>query len=66
MAFTVTNVIDDDTFEVFPPWRWKEQSGIRVKPAGYTVLEGKYVGFQKIRDKLKSLILGKEVELQIL
>jgi len=39
MAFKVVNVIDGDTFEVMPPWKWKDQSGIRVRPTGYNIPE---------------------------
>ena len=43
MGLKVTNVVTADTFEVFPPWRWEGQSGIRVRVAGIEALfEGEH------------------------
>ena len=64
MAFKVTNVINGDTFEVFPPWRWEGQSGIRVRVAGIVVLFEGEVGYEKAKAKLKSAVEGREVELR--
>ena len=64
MAFKVTNVIDGDTFEVLSPWKWRDQSGIRVRPTGYNTPEGGQVGYQESKNKLRRLILEKEVELR--
>ena len=64
MAFKVVNVIDGDTFEVLPPWKWKDQSGIRVRPAGYDTPEEGQPSYQEAKNRLKALILGKEVELK--
>jgi len=64
MAFKVVNVIDGDTFEVLPPWKWRDQSGIRVKPTGYNIPEEGQPGYQNAKDKLRKLILKKEVELE--
>ena len=64
MGLKVTNIVTADTFEVFPPWRWEGQSGIRVRPAGYNTPEGGKVGYQESKNKLRRLILEKEVELK--
>ena len=64
MGLKVTNIVTADTFEVFPPWRWEGQSGIRVRPAGYNTPEGGQVGYQESKNKLRRLILEKEVELR--
>jgi len=64
MAFKVVNVIDGDTFEVWPPWKWRDQSGIRVRPTGYNTPEERQQGYQRAKDKLTTLILEKEVELK--
>ncbi|MEA3457243.1 MAG: hypothetical protein U9R21_01030 [Candidatus Thermoplasmatota archaeon] len=41
MGLKVTNVLTVDTFEVFPPWRWEGQSGIKVRVAGIEVPSGR-------------------------
>lgn len=64
MHYKVTNVIDANTFEVMPPWKWKDQSGIRVKPARYNTPEENQSGYNKAKDKFKFLLLGKEVDLK--
>ena len=64
MTYKVSNVIDGDTFEVLPPWKWRDQSGIRVRPTGYSTPEEGIVGYQRAKDKLTTLILEKEVELK--
>jgi endonuclease YncB( thermonuclease family) len=64
MYHKVIKVININTFEVLPPWKWDDQSGIRVKPAGYNPPEENQPGYKKARDKLKFLLSGKEVELK--
>jgi len=64
MAFKVVNIIDGDTFEVLPPWKWGDRSGIRVRPTGYNIPEEGQPGYQNAKDKLQKLILEKEVELK--
>ena len=64
MGLKVTNVVTADTFEVFPPWRWEGQSGIRVRVAGIEVLFEGEVGYEKAKAKLKSAVEGREVELR--
>ena len=62
-SFRVTNVVDGDTFEVSPNWKWNDQTGCRVRPTGYdTPEEGQY-GFEAAKRKLAGLILGKNVQL---
>ena len=64
MAFKVTNVIDSDTFEVSPPWRWRDQSGIRVRSTGYNTPEEGQPGYERAKERLGELILDREVELE--
>lgn len=64
MSFTVTKVIDGDTFEVSPNWKWNNQSGNVVRPTGYNSPEEGQIGYQAAKDKLAGLILNKEVELK--
>ena len=64
MGLKVTNIVTADTLEVFPPWRWEGQSGIRVRVAGIEVLYEGEVGYEKAKAKLKSAVEGREVELK--
>ncbi len=61
--FTVTTVIDGDTFDVAPGWQWNGQSGTRVRPTGYDAPELGAFGGQTAKEKLTRLILGQQVEL---
>ena len=63
MSFKVTSVIDGDTFQVSPHWKWKEQTGNIVRPIGYNAPENGEEGYATAKEKLVSLILGIEVEL---
>ncbi len=61
--FTVTSIIDGDTFGVSPQWRWNGQTGNRVRPTGFNAPEVGAYGSQAAKDKLIRLILGEEVDL---
>ena len=63
-TFTVTSIIDGDTFQVTPQWQWTGQTGTRVRPAGYNAPEIHAYGGQAAKDKLSRLIYGKQVELR--
>jgi endonuclease YncB( thermonuclease family) len=63
-VFTVTSIIDGDTFEVSPQWKWNGESGKRVRPTGYDAPERHTFDGQAARDKLSQLILGKGLELR--
>ena len=63
-TFTVTSIIDGDTFQVTPQWQWTGQTGTRVRPAGYNSPEIHAYGGQAAKDKLSRLIYGKQVELR--
>lgn len=63
-TFTVTQVVDGDTFDVFPQWNWNGQTGSRVRPAGYDAPELNAWGGQGAKDKLSKLILWGQVELR--
>lgn len=64
MLFKVTKIIDGDTFEVLPNWKWENQEGNVVRPTGYNTPEKGQPGYQEAKDKLTRLILGKDVELK--
>ena len=62
-TFKVTSVIDGDTFEVWPRWKWNGQTGTRVRPTGYNAPELHAYGGQAAKKKLSRLILRQAVEL---
>ena len=64
MELKVTKVVKADTFEVFPPWRWKDQSGIKVRIADIETPSEGEVGYERARERLKSVVEGKNVELK--
>ena len=61
--FTVTQVIDGDTFDVTPKWKWNNQIGERVRPTGYDAPELNEQEGIATKQKLERLIKGKRVEL---
>ena len=63
-AFKVTAIIDGDTFEVSPQWKWNGETGTRVRPTGYDAPEMGTYGGQAAKDKLSRLILREEVDLR--
>ena len=63
-AFTVTSIIDGDTFEVSPQWKWNGATGTRVRPVGYDAPELQAYAGQAAKDKLSRLIYGQPVELR--
>ena len=64
MTHTVTKIIDGDTFEISPNWKWNGQEGNVVRPRGYDTPERGEPGYLGAKEKLSSLILNKEVELK--
>ena len=64
MNFKVTRIVDGDTFEVDPNWRWGRQEGKIIRPAGYDTPEEGQAGYEEAKRRLAKLILGKEIELR--
>jgi len=60
----VTKVIDGDTFEIKKGWEWNEQKGNLVRPTGYDTPEKGQPGYEKAKEKLTKLILGKIIEIK--
>ena len=56
-------MIDGDTFEVSPNWKWNNETGSVVRANGYNTPEEGEPGYQAAKDKLTDLILNKQVEL---
>lgn len=63
MIVKVIKIIDGDTFQVSPDWKWGFKFGDRVRPTGYDTPERGQAGFEEASLKLKKLILGKKVRL---
>ena len=63
-TFTVISIIDGDTFEVNPQWKWNGETGTRVRPVGYDAPELHTTKGQKAKDALSKLISGQQVELR--
>jgi len=65
MSFKVTSVIDGDTFDVSPSWKWDNgKTGSRVRIANYDAKETGERGGKTATRKLTNLIYGKHVELK--
>lgn len=62
-TFTVSQIIDGDTFIVLNGWQWNDNAGDRVRPTGYDAPELPSLAGYKAKQKLERLILNKEVEL---
>lgn len=62
-TFTVVKIIDGDTFDITPQWKWSRQTGNRVRPTRYDAPEMGTYGRQTAKEKLSRLILSKEGEL---
>lgn len=62
--FTVSSIIDGDTFAVTPNWQWKGESGDRVRPTGYDAPELQAFGGEAAKNELARLILGKQIDLR--
>lgn len=62
-TFTVTHIIDGDTFEVSPAWVWKGQTGTRIRPTGYDAPELHEPSGEAAKQKLAKLLLNRQVEL---
>jgi endonuclease YncB( thermonuclease family) len=60
----VTQIMDGDTFGVSPKWTWNNQTGDRVRPTGYDAPEVGTPGATGATERLRQLLLGKQVELR--
>lgn len=63
-TFTVTNVVDGDTFDVSPAWSWRGNTGARIRPTGYDAPEMSTFAGLVAKQRLTSLLLNKPVELR--
>ncbi len=63
-TFKVTSIVDGDTFDVNPAWKWNGNTGQRIRPTGYNAPELNTHGGQAAKQKLANLILHEQVELR--
>ena len=57
-TFIVTSIIDGDTFEVSPQWKWNGTTGTRVRPTGYNAPELHAYNGQVVKNNLSPGILS--------
>jgi micrococcal nuclease len=62
--FTVSEIVDGDTFKVKGGWEWNEKKGESIRPTGYNTPERGEPGYEQAKQKLKKLILGKKVDIR--
>lgn len=60
---TVTQVIDGDTFDISPGWRWRNQEGSRIRIANYDAPELHAPGGSAAKSGLERLILRQTVSI---
>ncbi len=63
MCFTVTSVIDGNTFEVSPNWNWNDRTGSIVRANGYDAPALGEPGYQAAKNKMAELVLNGQVKL---
>ena len=65
MSFCVVfSVVDGNTFEVTPPWKWENLTGSYVQATGYATPSISGKDGKVARERLTNLVLGKHVELR--
>jgi len=62
--FTVSEIIDGDTFKVQGGWKWNEKKGDTVRPTGYNTPERGEPGYEKAKQKLTDLIMENIVDIR--
>lgn len=62
--FTVTEIIDGDTFKVSPGWKWNNEKENTIRPTGYNTPKKGEPQYQEMKEKLQQLLLDKEIELK--
>ena len=63
-SFTVTKIIDGDTFDV-QGWTWNGKSGTRVRAYGYNTPEVNQPGYESAKQRLESIIAGNSWTVQL-
>ncbi len=60
---TVTQVIDGDTFDISPGWRWENEEGSRIRIANYDAPELRAQGGGAAKSRLERPILRQMVSI---
>lgn len=62
--FTVSEIVDGDTFKVKNGWKWDDKTGEIVRPTGYDTPEKGQKGYEEAKKKLTNLILNQIVDIR--
>ena len=62
--FEVLEVVDGDTFKIKGNWQVGIRIGNVVRPTGYDTPEKGETGYESTKQKLKTLILNKKVDIR--
>lgn len=62
--FTVSEIIDGDTFKVKEGWKWNQRTGDTVRPTGYNTPEENERGYEEAKRRLSNLILNEKVDIK--
>jgi len=62
--FTISEIVDGDTFKVKNEWKWDNKTGDVVRPTGYDAPEKGEPGYEEAKEKIRRLILNKKVEIK--
>ena len=60
----IDSVVDRDTFDVRPNWKWCGETGSRMRPEGFDAVEIGSRGGQSAKERLTSLVLNQRMDLK--
>jgi hypothetical protein len=61
---TVVKIVDANTFEIDPCWKWQGKTGSLVKASGYRISHKNSRNYESAIKRLNYLILGKVIEMR--
>jgi len=62
--FEVTKILDGNTFEVTPFWKWRNENGVIVSAMGYQAPVAGEPDYEEIKSRLMGLLFGERVTLK--
>ena len=62
--FEVTKILDGNTFEVKPFWKWCNENGVLVSALGYQAPAADEPGHDEIKRRLMELLFGECITLK--
>jgi hypothetical protein len=62
--FEVTKILDGNTFEVKPFWKWEDENGVFVRATGYNAPGVGEPGYEDVKNQLMELLFGEQVTLK--